>query len=201
MVSSRSRRRSAGETRTAIFLATRELFSQGRDFAAVSMGAIASAAGITRAGLYLHFPSKADLFVAFVGWVDEQEGLMEHFAPVMQETDPVRALDLMIELYPSFAPRIHELAIVLDAARLTDEAVSAAWNDRMASRREFFGMLVDRAGDAGALREGLTRLEAVDLIWALTSVRFYDDLIVQSRWPPERWVSTTQELIHHAILR
>lgn len=200
MVSSGERRRTAEETRTEIFRSCRRLFEE-RGFTGAGMGDVAAAAGITRAGLYLHFSSKSELFVAFVGWIDEQEGLMEHFASVGQEPDPVKALDLTVKLVSTYEPKIHDLALASDAARLTDKAVGAAWDDRMASRRWFFGQLVERLANAGALRTGVTKQQAVDVIFSLTAVRYYDDLVLQSGWPAKRWVAVTQSLIHSAILR
>ncbi len=52
-----------GERRAQILHAADELFGR-RGYAAVSIGEVAAAVGVTKAAIYHHFPSKADLYAA-----------------------------------------------------------------------------------------------------------------------------------------
>jgi AcrR family transcriptional regulator len=63
------------ETRAALLETARRLF-EDRGYAATSIDAIATAAGVTRGALYHHFPTKHALFEAVVD--DIQRELFEH---------------------------------------------------------------------------------------------------------------------------
>src|SRR3712207_8422209 len=53
----------SGERREQILHAADDLFGR-RGYAAVSVGDVAAAVGVTKAAIYHHFPSKADLYAA-----------------------------------------------------------------------------------------------------------------------------------------
>lgn len=55
-----------GERREQILRAADDLFSR-RGYAAVSLGDVAATVGVSKAALYHHFPSKADLYAAVMG--------------------------------------------------------------------------------------------------------------------------------------
>jgi AcrR family transcriptional regulator len=194
------RAQQAQATRRRIFEQARRLLEE-RGYHGVGMGEIASAAGITRAALYLHFESKTSLLLQLVEWVDQVEGLAGLLAPLSETADPIARLDLAIELPARYEPRIHKLALALDTLRQTDEAAAAAWNDRMAARRGYARSLIDQLADNGLLRTGITRDAATDVVWTLIGVHFYHDLVVERGWPIKRFVKLSQQLAHAAVLK
>jgi AcrR family transcriptional regulator len=64
-ISSRNRRPRGGATRERLLEAAVELLEEG-GYAAASVAAISTRAGVATGALYRHFPSKADLFVEIV---------------------------------------------------------------------------------------------------------------------------------------
>lgn len=97
-------------TRGLILDAARELF-ETRGYAATTVDEIASSAGTTRATLYLHFASKAELLESLVRAVDEYFGETDapSLADVVVSGDPrgirdwlARKLDQWVEIRPSF---------------------------------------------------------------------------------------------------
>jgi hypothetical protein len=84
-------------------------------------------------------------------------------------------------------PKIWPLARMLDAARRQDEAAEQSWQDRLQRRLTGCRKIVDGLVRDGTLRRGLTPAVAADLLWALTSLRTWEDLVLQRRWSPEQY--------------
>jgi hypothetical protein len=70
----------------------------------------------------------------------------------------------------------------LDAARSTDEAAAAAWNDRMGRRRKGVAKVIGALFKAGRLAHGWTVESATDWLWTLTSVQTYENLTRACGW-------------------
>jgi AcrR family transcriptional regulator len=187
-------------TRRRILVATRRLLEE-RGHHGVALEEVAAASDLSRQAIYLHFGSKSGLLLALVEWVDEEEGLAELMAPVAAERDGVRALEMLIELTAAFQPRIHRLAMVLATARRTDEAVAAAWDDRMNRRRAGLRAVIGRIKRSGGLAPGWTVERATDLAWALTAPEAYDALVVDRGWSPAQWALETQRVVNAALVR
>jgi hypothetical protein len=84
-------------------------------------------------------------------------------------------------------PKIWPLARMLDAVRRQDEAAERSWQDRLQSRLTGCRKIVGRLAREGTLRRGLTPAVAADLLWALTSLRTWEDLVLQRRWSPDQY--------------
>src|SRR5689334_16899936 len=79
----------ANATRQRLLEVAEALFAE-RGFAATTMGAIASGAGVSPATVYLHFPNKASVVTALADAITAASDLsVEH---VEQEPDPVTQL-------------------------------------------------------------------------------------------------------------
>jgi AcrR family transcriptional regulator len=97
----------------------------------VRMSDVAGAAGVSRQAVYDHFGSRADLMVATVRHGDEALGLDERLRRYRAATGGTERLGAFVEFWGNYVPEIHGIAMALLAARETDEAVAAAWDDRM----------------------------------------------------------------------
>jgi AcrR family transcriptional regulator len=139
---------------------------------------VAAEAGLTRQAVYLHFKTRSALLVALVEHVDATQGLGELLRPVFQERDPVRALRLFLHVVATYAPKISNLARAIDIARAADEAMAAAWDDRMNSRRAGIRGLLTRID----LAPGWTLARATDAIWAVSAPHVYESLVVERKW-------------------
>jgi len=180
-------------TRDRILVAARRLLEdQGY---AVGLERIAREAGLSRQALYLHFGSKSSLLIALVEWVDEQGNLAEVFAPVWEANSGVEALARAIAATGQYAPTIHRLAMVLEAARRSDPAAAGAWEDRMASRTGAMRAIVEWMEKDGQLADFWTVDEAVDLIWTAILPQTYHALVEERGWSNARWVNATTEML------
>lgn len=157
---------------------------RGRD---VSMASIARAARVSRQALYLHFANRTELFLAVATYADEQRGLREGIAYVAAARSGVESLERLIALQADTNPKIWPLARLMDAARRQDQDAEAAWRDRLAQRLEGCRVLVSRLAAEGLLRGGLTTEVAADLLWTMTSLRTWEDLVVIRGWTAHQY--------------
>src|SRR4029077_15240498 len=98
------------------------------------MSALARAVGISRQALYLHFPDRAQLLLALVAHVDDQEQLQAGRASVPQAVDTSEAVRAFAGMQAWRNPKIAAAARALDGTRHADRAAAAAWADRTGNR-------------------------------------------------------------------
>jgi AcrR family transcriptional regulator len=167
----------------------------------VRMRDVAGAAGVSRQAVYDHFGSRADLMVATVRYGDEVLGLDERLGRYRALGSGVERLGAFIEFWGNYVPEIHGIARALMAARETDEAVAAAWDDRMGVVYEACRDIVERLHRDGTLAPGWSLDEAADLLWTMLSIHNWESLVPERGWPVEQYVARMQELAGRAFVR
>jgi AcrR family transcriptional regulator len=167
----------------------------------VPMGDVAGAAGVSRQAVYDHFGSRADLMVATVRYGDTVLGLEERLSRYRAATSGTERLGAFVEFWGNYVPKIHGIARALLSAREHDEAVAAAWDDRMGVVYEACRDIVERLHGEGALAPGWSLDEAADVLWTMLSIRSWESLVLERGWPVSRYVSRMQELTRHAFVR
>lgn len=185
-------------SRSAILAAARALIA--RDGAGVSMGEVAREAGVSRQAVYLHFGSRAGLFVALVRAMDEEAEIRPALERAMAAEDPAEALRRFVREWVRFASAIRPVASMLLAARAADPAAAAAWEDRASELRAGFRAVTVRLAEAGRLRDGLTASSAADLAWALSSVPVLAQLEIERGWRTERVERELAEAVLAALV-
>ncbi|MCA1707958.1 MAG: TetR/AcrR family transcriptional regulator [Actinobacteria bacterium] len=188
------------ETRTRILEAMWRLMVQRRG-QGVRMRDVAEAAGVSRQAVYLHFGSRAELMVATARYGDEVRGLDERLRRYRAATAGVERLEAFVEFWGNYIPEIYGIARALLAARETDEAVAAAWDDRMGVVREGCRNIIEALHRDGTLVPGWPRDEAVDLLWTMLSIRNWESLTIESGWSTSQYVVRMQELSKRAFVR
>ena len=188
------------ETRTRILEATWRLMVErrGQD---IRMRDIAEAAGISRQAVYDHFGSRAELMVATARYGDEVRGLDERLRGYRSATGGVERLEAFVEFWGNYIPEIYGIARVLLAARETDEAVAAAWDDRMGVVHEACRNIVEQLHRDGTLAPGWSLEEAADLLWTMLSISNWESLTLERGWPADRYVGRMQALTKRAFVR
>jgi AcrR family transcriptional regulator len=172
--------------RIAILDAARRLF-EDRDFLSVTLEEVARAAGVSRQAVYINFGSRAGLLVALVSYVDEIGDLETRIAKVLDSPTAVSALEALVDLRARYTPSIYRLASYVDAARRFDADAEASWQDRMKLRYAHSRAVAGRMAGDGVLAAGWTEAAAADLIWSMTSIRTYEDLVVERGWSVGRY--------------
>jgi AcrR family transcriptional regulator len=186
-------------TREDLLEATLELI-RSEPFTDLSLARVAARAGVTRQALYLHFPSKIDLLLSLVDWMDQRSGLYEAVAEVMQLVDPIERLLTMNRVAARYTPEIADVALALRAARDSDDAAHAAWKDRMHLRLDAMREVVKGVADVGALREGWTVRTAADVVFALHGPTLYEDLVRERGWSQKRYADFIDDSVRRLLV-
>lgn len=172
-------------TRIRILKSARRLIEE-RGFNEVGLEQVAAGAGVSRQAVYLHFASKVGLLLDLVDYVDQMEGLEPLRDAVWSADSGRQSLDSYIHLFLTHTPRVLAVALALEAARRSDSAAKTAWADRAGRRWATCNRVAELLAEENSLRDGITHKEAADLLWAFTSARAYEDLVVERRWTERR---------------
>lgn len=159
------------------------------------MAEIAGAAGVSRQAVYLHFADRAALMLALVRHADEQRGLEREVRKIREASNAVAALREMVAVHARMNPGIWAAARAVDAVRRTDQAAERSWQDRLKYRLEGCRQLVARLHNEGSLRRGLDSSVAADLLWTLTSLRTWEDLVLERGWSARRYQTHVTALL------
>lgn len=173
-------------TRRRILDATLTLVTR-RGGADVTMAQIARAARVSRQAVYLHFADRAALFTAAVRHVDERRGIPEGVQRIRDAPGAVAALLEMVAMQARLNPGIWPMARALDAVRREDEAAERSWQDRLADRLAGCRAIVARLAEEGLLKPAIDQTVAADLLWTLTSLRLWEDLVLLRGWSVTRY--------------
>lgn len=186
------------ETRRRILEATRSVIET--ESASAPVERVAEAAGVSRRAVYLHFASRTELLLALVAHVDETGELPERAARVWAAGSGVAALEEFVRLNARYNAEIAGVARALDESRRSDPAARAAWDDRMSGRRRACRRLVRWLERDGVLDEVWSVPSAADLVWALTNVPCWHDLVVARGWSNQRFERSVTRALRRALL-
>ena len=172
-----------------------------RGDANVTMAQIAKAARVSRQAVYLHFTDRADLMVALARHLDDTLGIPAEIQRVASAPTAVEMVEMQVSLQARINPAVWAVARALDAVRRTDAAAERAWQDRLDHRLAGCRALVERLQAEGDLRPGLDPLMAADLLWTMTSLRTWEDLVLQRGWPPRKYLEHVTRLLLETLTR
>jgi AcrR family transcriptional regulator len=173
----------------------------GRNGQGVRMRDVAEEAGVSRQAVYDHFSSRAELMVATARYGDEVRGLEERLVGYRAAGGGVERLEAFVEFWGNYIPEIYGIARAMLAARETDEAVAAAWDDRMRVVQEACRDIVGRLRRDGVLAPGWTLDEAGEMLWSLLSIGNWENLTLERGWPVSLYVDRMKELTKRAFVR
>jgi TetR/AcrR family transcriptional regulator, regulator of cefoperazone and chloramphenicol sensitivity len=183
----------ARQTRIKVRQAARELFAQ-KGFAATTIDAIATHAGVSSATVYAAFESKAGIVSAMLEDLEETVDIGGLLQEVFTEPDPRRQLRLFVAAHCIlFESGADILRSAMQALQSPEVVAMAERGD--ANRRGVINNLVRQWRRTGALRPGLTVADAGDRMWLLTTVAGYLTAVDQLGWSPERYQSWLGDLL------
>jgi len=172
-----------------------------RGGADVTMAEIAKAAKVSRQAVYLHFADRADLLVNLIRYTDQKRGLDEEIRKVEQAPTGAAQLRAMASLQARMNPGIWAQARAFEAVRRIDKAADRSWRDRLQHRLEGCRAIVARLQKEGALRTGLDPATAADLLWNITSLRTWEDLVLDRKWSARQYEDRITELLLLALTK
>ncbi|MBV9197435.1 MAG: TetR/AcrR family transcriptional regulator [Solirubrobacterales bacterium] len=186
------RRARAKQTRTEIAEAAKRLFLE-RGYLGTTITDVAHEAHVSPETIYKGFGSKRALLdAAITTSIRGDTGSTPlRGRPVIdairQEPDPRRQLEMYGNLVADVNPRLVPLVRVMREAATVDPEARAALSqlesDRLAGMIELASLLARR----GALRRGVSRPHATDVLWSLNSPELYELLVLERGWSSRRY--------------
>ena len=192
----------AFETRKKILEAALELLeaNSGRR-QAVRMSDIATAAGVSRQAVYLHFATRAELLVAATQYLDELNDSDARLAPSRTASSGSERLNAFIDAWGSYIPEIYGVAKALLAMGETDSAAADAWTGRMQAMRQGCEAAINALAADGNLSPEHTSDQATDILWTLLSVRNWEQLTQECGWSQSKYLKTQKQLARQLFLK
>jgi AcrR family transcriptional regulator len=186
------------DTRRRILRAAWELLEQ--QDSGVRLVDVADRAGVSRQAVYLHFGDRSGLLVALVDFIDVSLGAVQLRAHIHGGATGVESLQRWIETMSWYTAKIDRVTQVLETSQYQDEALSAAWRDRMGRRQMHLRSIVERIAAAGHLAEGWSVEAVVDLIYVVTMPGPWRELTRELGWTAEQYTQNLTRLIRSALL-
>lgn len=203
-----SERRSeqAADTRRKILHAAQELFER-EGYAATSMAAIASAAGVSLKTVYLAFETKSGLLRALWHLLLRGErdsapvAEQSWYRAVLEEPDPARQLRLNIRNSLVVKTRAGRMLDVIRSAASADPEIGSLWARIQTEFHDNQRGIVQSIADKQALSTHLDVPSATDILWALNHPNLYMLLAGEREWSPEHYEQWLGELLCSQLLR
>ena len=167
----------------------------------VTMAQIAKAARMSRQAVYLHFSDRGELLLALVRYTDQKRGLELEVQHIHDAPTGIEGIRRMVSLQARSNPVIWPVARLLDGARRSDPEVERSWQDRLQHRLIGCRQIMRKVQDDGDLVPNVPVDCAADMLWTLTSLRMWEDLVVVRRWPPKKYEEYVFDLLRRALIR
>lgn len=197
------RREQAHQNRVRIADTAEELFLRD-GYAATTVTAIASAAGVSADTIYKTFGGKPGLIRAIRDHALEGEGPVpaEQRSDEIQtrETNPEEIINAWGAFVAELAPRASPILLLIRDASATDPEVCALRDEMDASRLKRMTQNARRLRDAGHLRSELTLAQATDVLWTYSSPELYELLVLRRGWSPKRYGQFVADAMIDALL-
>lgn len=193
------RREQAAETRRKILDAAERLFAE-HGYAATSMPAIASRAGVAVKTVYLACGTKAGvlhaLWDARLGGDDQPIPVADRpwYRQLLRGDDPRQLLGTAAHQSRAVKERAGEVMLVVRQAAATEPALADLWHRIQAEFRTILGGVAQRLDALGSLAPGIDTAAATDLLWTLNHPDTWYLLVRRCGWTAdryERWVGET----------
>jgi AcrR family transcriptional regulator len=190
------RRLQAAATRREILAAALRLFEQ-RGYAATSVAAVASEAGVATKTVYLAFHTKPGLLLALWHLLlrgDEEAMPVDErpwFREVVEEPDPERLLRLNARNSRVVKERAGGLLEILSGAAPSDAELDTLWQRIQTEFYENQRSVVEQLKKNDALRPGIEVERSADILWTLNHPSVYALLVGERGWAPgdyEEWL-------------
>lgn len=186
------------ETRQRILTVTRQLVAEKG--AALSLKDVAAQAGVSRQSVYLHFGDRTGLLVGLVQHMDDELALGNSMGWIFEAESGAEVIERTMRTHAEFSAAIDGVALILEAAQYDDEALGAAWRDRMRFRHYGHRAIVERIAAMGDLADEWTVETAGDLFYAVTLVNPWRELTRELGWSNDEYVAHMTHLVCRALL-
>ena len=187
------------DTRTRILDATWSLVAEIGS--RIKLADVAERASVSRQAIYLHFGDRSRLLVELVNYMDASLNLDDRLADVRAAPNGAALLEAAMRLNTTFFSQVFPIAQVLEAAQHDDEALGAAWRDRMNHRQATFRTLIETIVERGELADDWSVDDAASMLYAVAHFDTWRELIIELKWSDDHYVQAMSRLLQRALLR
>lgn len=186
------RQAKALEVQANIIATARGLFIE-KGYAGVTIETIARQAQVAPETIYGTFANKRTILSRAVGLAVETEGgpvptlLSSYIREVASERDQHRQIQLFAQRMFLFFSQVAPLVEVMRTAAKTEPEINSLLKKYLDDRFQGMGFFIDCLLANGPLREGLSKLSAVETIWVLASAEIYNLLVGDRGWAGEEY--------------
>jgi hypothetical protein len=138
--------------------------------------------------------------VALVQHLDATLELGESLAAVHASPDGASLLEAAMRLNTTFWAQVFPVAQVLEAAQHDDEALGAAWRDRMRFRQATFRAMIEALDRRGELAQGWSVDDAAGVLYAVAHFDTWRELVSELGWSDARYVESMTRILGRALL-
>ena len=178
----------AAATRADILTSARRLFAQ-QGVAATPIAAIAEAAGVAVQTVYKIFTSKEGILLGLLDMFEAEARRLSDVVDFTVSPDHHVQVRTIVAFHRRLFETSHDLLDVFRGASASQGELAVLWTEGGNRRRQGQAAVVRQWQAKGHLRPGLSRREAADQLWAMTSPDLYSLLVVQSGWSPDAYES------------
>ena len=161
---------------------------------------VAEKAGVSRQALYLHFGDRTGLLLALVKYMDKTLELDARLAHVHAAPDATELLKRAMRLNARFWTLVLPVAQVLEAAQYTDEALGAAWRNRLAYRQKTFAAMIEQLAGQGDLSPDWSIRDASALLYGVAHFDTWRELTQRVGWSEDKYVTAMTRLLCRSLL-
>lgn len=186
------------ETRTRILTSAWQLIEETGS--AMTLTDVANRAGVSRQAVYLHFKDRSGLLVSLVEHVDATLGWSDLRSHILGAPSGVESLRRWVETMSWYSDRIDRLSQVVEANQYRDEAMAAAWTNRMDGRRLLLLAIMERIAGEGRLASDWSAADAADVVYVCTMPGPWREWTQHLGWSTERYHSRIWDLLGESLL-
>lgn len=186
------RKAQANQTRLLIVEAARKLFSE-RGYNGATIEAIAQEAGVAPETVYAAFGNKREILsklidVSIVG-DDKPIPLLQREGPlsVQQEINPIRQIEIFAHDIQEIMHRMAPIFEIMRIAAKTEPDIADMLQQILASRYHGMEKFIEYLSSNTTLHKDLSKSEAAETVWAITSAELYTLLTVDRGWSGEKY--------------
>jgi AcrR family transcriptional regulator len=199
------RQAKALEAQANIIATARALFI-AKGYAGVTIEAIARQAKVAPETIYAVFTNKRTILSRAVGLAVETEGgpipalLSAYIREVASERNQHRQIQMFAQRMRLFFSQIAPLVEVMRTAAKTESEINGLLKKYLDDRFQGMGFFIDCLLANGPLRDGLSKLSAVETIWVLASAEIYNLLVGDRDWSGEEYEVWLSESLDRLLL-
>ena len=187
----------ASATQREIMEAARRLFS-AQGYGSTTMEAVAGAADISVATVYLSFGSKFGLLSALVNDAAEDPSL--DVQQVLNAVGLERQLAIGVHLIRQLHERTVPISGILRSGRGTDPRLAELWDDWRARHLAAVSQVARHLVAAGLLRGGVDHGKATDVLYTLAGSETYRQLVIERGWRPDQFEEWLTDAVRQLLL-